>query len=441
VDVSVNHCYYSFAYCAAELTNIFLAGRQRMVFIYDGFKSFNPSAIIRARSPDDICEAVASAGRSGRKVRPMGLGYSWSEHCFTSGISVRTDGMRSLCRVDSVAKTITVDAGVRMGDVTRALGRHGLSLPSLAFLPEMTAGGAVATATHGTNHTSGTMSDFVKSLDIVLASGETKTFSNELVSEAQMRAARVSVGMLGVITRIVFQAIKMPWVRYERLELDLHEFMQTRNLILAKYQHVWVHWSLGTNRVKVDCLEEMPGPDAGFNPYVSHRNAVWEPTKPSLVKTMVRPAWRLVQDLVRPKFAITKAKSKSDVRISMQYAVGTSDWQAVVDIIKGSEFARSNAGQVMEMKFVKGNNLSYLGPNSGQDAVCFNVYWIVPRSAQDTVLHSFEEMMRSFRARPHWGKDHVRPDVAYMKQAYPGWDEFDAVRRSLDKDDIFLTIS
>ena len=411
-----------------------------MVYIYDSFKTFYPAKVIRARSIDDVIRAVSYATSSGLKIRPMGLGYSWSEHSFTKGISLQLDGLRRLCVIDRAAKTITVDAGVRMGDITRALGRRNLCLPSLAFLPEMTAGGAVATATHGTNHRSGTMSDFVVSMDVVLASGELKTFDRKLVSEAEMCTARVSVGMLGVITKVVFQAIDMPWVRYTKLEIDLDEFMATRTAVLSRYSHVWVHWSLGTNKIKVDCLEERQDRHEGFNPYVSHRNAVWEPRRQSMLRSIIRPAVHLAQDIIRSNVPATKARSKSDVRISMQYSVDTKDWERVVDRIAASQFASRNFGKIMEMKFVKGNNLSYLGPNAGQDAVCFNIYWMIKRSEQDEILRPFEDLMRSFSARPHWGKDHKIPDEAYMRSAFPQWEAFDCVRRSLDKNDLFTTI-
>ncbi|WFR97648.1 FAD-binding protein [Rhizobium tumorigenes] len=411
-----------------------------MVYIYDGFKTFSPTKVIHARSTDDVIRAVSFAVSSGLKIRPMGLGYSWSEHCFTNGISLQLDGLRRLCVIDQVAKTITVDAGVRMGDVTRALGRRGLCLPSLAFLPEMTAGGAVATATHGTNHRSGTMSDSVVSMDVVLASGELKTFDSKLVSEAEMCAARVSVGMLGVITKVVFQAIDMPWVHYTKLEIDLDEFMATRDAVLSRYAHVWAHWSLGANKIKVDCLEERQDRYLGFNPYVMHRNAVWEPRRQSMLRSMIRPAVHMARDIVRSNGPATKARSKTHVQISMQYSVHTKDWERVVDRIAASQFARSNFGKIMEMKFVKGNNLSYLGPNAGQDAVCFNVYWLVTRSEQDEILRPFEELMRSFSARPHWGKDHKLPDETYMKSAFPQWEAFNCVRRSLDKNNLFSII-
>ncbi len=327
-----------------------------------------------------------------------------------------------------------------MGDVTRALALHGLSLPSLAFLPEMTAGGAVATATHGTNCRSGTMSDFVNSIDLVLASGEQKQFNAASVPEDDMRAARVAVGMLGVMTRIEFQAIDMPWVRSARFELDLDVFMRDRLAILGRYDHVWAHWTLGRNIVRIDCLETRTKPADGFYPYVNYRNASWVERPRSPIKDVFLPAWRKLHDVIRPRLSVTRPRSKTVARNSMQYAVPTYRWEAVVDTIANSEFAKANAGQIMEMKFVQGSDRSFLGPNAGQNAVCFNVYWNVPREELTSRLIPFEELMQGFDARPHWGKDHTTPTVAYMRKAYPQWQRFETVRKKYDKDDVFLTI-
>lgn len=412
-----------------------------MISLYDECKSFTPRRIERPRSAAEVSEAVTRAAQAGLRVRPMGLGYSWSEQTFTDDVSLRMDAMRHRCRIDGSTGRVTVDAGVRIGDMTRALAARGLCLPSLAFLPEMTAGGAVATATHGTNHRAGTISDFVTALDIVVASGEVKHFSPATVSPEEMRAARVAVGMLGVITRVEFQAVEMPWVRFAQYDLALDDFMRDRGAIFAEYDHIWAHWTLGADRVRIDCLAKSmtPAPDA--HPYVNYRNAVWLKGPRSPLKDALKPAWHLYQDFRRPHIPVTRAQSPAEARTSMQYAVPNRDWEAVVAAIRASGFARDNAGQIMEMKFVQGNDLSFLGPNAGQDAVCFNVYWMVPRDALMVVLLPFEDIMLSFNARPHWGKDHRRPDAGYLARALPDWPAFETVRKRLDPDDMFLSVS
>ena len=45
--------------------------------------------------------------------------------------------------------------------------------------------------------------------------------------------------------------------------------------------------------------------------------------------------------------------------------------------------------------------------------------------------------MRGLNARPHWGKYHTPPSVAYMEETYPNWAQFDSVRRELDPKGMF----
>ena len=89
------------------------------------------------------------------------------------------------------------------------------------------------------------------------------------------------------------------------------------------------------------------------------------------------------------------------------------------------------------MKFLKASEQSYLGPNSGRDAVLFNTYWFVDKAIKLTVFDLFEEVMMSLGARPHWGKLHRRQDVEYLRSVYPEWDKFETVRAEFDPNRMF----
>jgi hypothetical protein len=99
----------------------------------------------------------------------------------------------------------------------------------------------------------------------------------------------------------------------------------------------------------------------------------------------------------------------------------------------------------MELKFLKGENLSYLGPNSDGDAVLFNLRSPAKEfgseQAETEVLASFEKIMHGLSARPHWGKLHAPPSVEYMRATYPGWTEFEAVRKRFDPSETFSIFS
>ena len=116
----------------------------------------------------------------------------------------------------------------------------------------------------------------------------------------------------------------------------------------------------------------------------------------------------------------------------MQYSMALSEASLAIERLRASDFVKRYPGSVMEMKFLKASDQSYLGPNSNRDAILFNTYWFVNDAIKLTVFDPFEEVMMSLGARPHWGKLHKRKDGEYLRSVYPGWDKFEAVRARFD---------
>jgi len=371
---------------------------------YDKFSTFSPKYVVECKLAEDVRRAVAEASASGLRVRPMGMGLSWAPHVQTSDVCLATTGLNLIHHVDVGRKTITADAGARLGDVSHELALHGLSLPSLSFFPEVTIGGAIATATHGTSHKWGSLSDFVLSMDIVLASGELKRLGPESPPE-ELQAARVAIGMLGVIVRVELQAVAMPWVRFVKLSMDLPAFIRNRQLIMNTYEHIWVHWKLGTEEVKIECLETSPEPKPDFHRYVDYRNGCWAP--PPILKSFLQPGWRRLREVFRGKRSVTESivnsylreQSPTDAWVSMQYSVPARQMETIIDRIRASDVFTTCAGRIVEMKFLKGEPLFFLGPNADGDAVLFNVWWLVKRNTRATVLRPFEEITQRLHAR------------------------------------------
>jgi L-gulono-1,4-lactone dehydrogenase len=253
--------------------------RSRLITSYEDIWKFKPRRVVESDSVDDICAAVAEAGSAGLRVRALGFGNSWAAHLVTNDVCVSLRKLNRIHRIDRVNKTVVVDAGVCLGDLSRALAAKKLSLPSLSFLPDLTVGGAVATATHGTSPHWGTLSDFVRSMDVVLASGEVKKFGPDSPPE-EFAAARVAIGMLGIIVRLELQVVDQPWVRFSQEFMDLATLRAQLPSMLRKYEHVWVHWTLGEDRVMAELLETSPSRGKGFHRY----NAVWQPSNRVIVQ-------------------------------------------------------------------------------------------------------------------------------------------------------------
>jgi L-gulono-1,4-lactone dehydrogenase len=412
---------------------------------YAGTCTFRPRHIVECRSIDDVRSATLEAAASHLRVRAMGFGNSWAPHLSTRDVCLKLSSLNCIHRIDNDRKTVIVDAGTRLGDLSTALAARGLSLPSLSFLPDVTVGAAVATASHGTSLKWGTLSDFVRSMDVVLPSGEVKTFGPASPPE-ELRAARVAIGMLGVIVRLELQAVDIPWVRFCEFHMALKDFILQSPSILTKYEHVWAHWTLGDDQVRIECLEARAEQENGFHRY----SAIWRPSARFAVRLLNRIGISTSQLLqirdrylwaMRPrKYRATTGTSEGylgNVFMSMQYGVRMSQLEDAVRTIQTSSFANLNPGRVVEFKFLKGNNLSFLGPNVDSDAALFNLWWLVNEESKLTVFDSFEESMRELHAKPHWGKFHRAPDIQYMQSAYPHWAAFETIRSRYDPNEAF----
>ncbi len=417
-----------------------LHSRTQTLKAYGDFLSFRPRTVVECASVEDVSNAVVAAGRSGQKVRAFGNGYSQGPEIIVDDVAILLKGLNRVRKLDPVTSRIIVDGGARIGDVTRFLAESGLSLPSLPFLTECSIGAAVATATHGTSPRWGTVSDFVQSMTVVLPSGEVKKI-NSTSTPDDRRAANVAVGWLGIIVEVELQAVATPWVRFEELAMTIDDFLARMSDLAERYEHMWGHWSLGADTVVLRCLETSPGPQKGFRPYVAGNGPYWgeqnlKSTGVRRAKAALRRIANLHPALERAAMSV-KAERPQEVGVTMQYSVGASQAPLAIERLRTSDFAKLNPGRVVEMKFLKASEQSYLGPNSGQDAVLLNTYWFVDEAAKLTVFDLFEDVMMRLGGRAHWGKLHRRHDIEYLRRVYPEWDKFEAVRAKFDPDQIF----
>ena len=384
-----------------------LHGGGAEVATFGGVFKFTPKHIVDCGSVADVSAAVRHAVSAGLRIRPMGMGYSWAPQLMTRDVSLRVSQLDRILNIDKTKNTVTAEAGVRVGELTRALAEHDLALPSLPWITETTIGGAIASGTHGTSPKWGTMSDSVRSMKVVLATGDVKHFGPDSTDD-ELRAARLAIGMLDVIIELELDVVPMPYVRFVTLNLSLQKFLEELPTINARYEHIWAHWLLGADTVRVDCFESSPKPADGYRRYVVGESAGWVPQKG---KPERRPG---------------------QIDVNTQYSVPLLEIRAAVERLRGSQFAAANHGQVVEMKFLKGENRTFLGPNAGGNSVSFNLAWSVDEETKNNFFAPFEALMRDLNGQPHWGKFHQLPDLDYMKKAFPHWDKFDAVRARLD---------
>jgi FAD/FMN-containing dehydrogenase len=145
---------------------------------HTGNQSCQPLALCSPESLDDIVELVTLAEREGVSVRAVGSGHSWSDVALTGGFLLAPDKLggalpidRGTLRHPDPDRLARVQGGTRVREVNEVLWESGRALRQMGGYDGQTVAGVISTATHGSGLGFGSISDFVRSLDVVASGG------------------------------------------------------------------------------------------------------------------------------------------------------------------------------------------------------------------------------------------------------------------------------
>ncbi|MER5264273.1 FAD-binding oxidoreductase [Actinosynnema sp. NPDC002837] len=166
--------------------------------------------VARVVSPRDF-EAVANIVKESRErgVIARGLGRSYGDPAQNAGGVVldmtRFDRIRGVAVDDGL---VDVEAGVSLDALMRALLPFGLWPPVLPGTRQVTVGGAIAADVHGKgHHVVGSFGDHVRSLDLLTADGSVRTLTPDGEGSALFWATVGGMGLTGVVLRATLSVV------------------------------------------------------------------------------------------------------------------------------------------------------------------------------------------------------------------------------------------
>jgi L-gulonolactone oxidase len=403
-----------------------------------------PIAVHRASSRQELVDIVGTAAVDGRTVKVRGSGHSFSPIALTDGVHVDISGLNKVLDVDRESGLVRVEAGIVIGDLSRALDEQGLAMPNLGDIDRQTISGAIATATHGTGAHLQNISAAVRAVQVVCADGSTV----ELDEGDELLAGRVSLGALGAISELTLQTV--PAFTLHRTDdtrpLDevlagFDEFAET-NDHFEFFAFPYATQALTIRRNRTGAQPEPRGRLYGLvnEDLVGNRLAEMllriTRARPSLIPRFSRVASRVMAegDYVDTSFRVFS--SPREIRFTeMEYALprehGPEAVRRLLDLI---EEERLPVPMPIECRVVAGDD-ALLSPTHERDStyVAVHQYRGMP---WEPWFRAAEEIFLELGGRPHWGKRH-HFDADQAAAAYPRFSDFLAVRDRLDPKRVF----
>ncbi len=372
-------------------------------------------------------EEVQKVVKSCDKLRALGSRHCFNDIADSPANQISLENMTRIVELNEEAKTVTVEAGVRYGELCPYLHERGYALHNLASLPHISVVGACATATHGSGMENGNLPTAATGIEFINASGELVTLNREKDGE-KFAGAIVHLGGLGVITKVTLNVEPAYQVRQ-----DVYQFLPIAQLednfeeIMSSGYSVSLFTDWQTDRVnqvwikrKIEEDANIEAPASFFGAQLADRNIhpIVELSAENCTEQMgVAGSWyeRL------PHFRMDFTPS-SGTELQAEYFVPR---QHAVEAFRAIRKLKEQIGPLLmitEIRAVAADDL-WMSPCYRQPCMVFHFTLEQDWENVKKLLPVLEQELQAFEARPHWGKMFtMAPDR--LQSLYPKLPDF-----------------
>jgi L-gulono-1,4-lactone dehydrogenase len=411
-----------------------------------GTVTAHPAAVEQPATIAELQQVVGAAAASGRRVKPIGAGHSFTAIGQTDGVQLRLDRLAGILRADRETGLVTVLAGTRLHELNDVLWRLGLSMSNLGDIDVQTISGAISTGTHGTGVKLGGLATQVRALQLVLADGSLLDCDASENPDV-FAAARVGLGALGVIATVTLQCEPAFALAAAEAPADLDDVLADLDLNVDANDHYEFYWFPHTRRALTKRNNRvLPGtelrPVGRLRRYVDDEflaNTVFDAVnklttrRPGVIPKVNAVTARALgaRDYIDRSYRVFASPRRVRFR-EMEYAVPRS---AVPHVLAEIEAYLARSGEQIafpvEVRFAAADDI-WLSTATGRETGYVAVHQYARRD-HESYFRAVEAIGIDVGGRPHWGKLHFRAAAA-LRDSYPRLDDFASVRDKLDPD-------
>lgn len=418
---------------------------------WSGSVRWTPAEVLLPTSEDEVLAALHRARRTGRTVRVVGGGHSFSALVATDGMLLSLDRYQGLVRADTGTGLVTLRGGTRLWEIADLLAPHGLALAVMGDIDRQSIAGAIQTGTHGTGARFTGFAGMVRALRLALADGSIVETSPTQDPDL-FQAARLGLGTIGIVLEVTIACV--PAYR-----LDLVESTEPLEATVGSFlpdsaitDHHEFFWFPRTDRAIVRVSRRVPQETARRRPSRAAEllqqevlgNGAWELLcrSAALVPHLSRPAAEIASRVfagprvVDDSAAVFTAPRRVRFQES-EWAIPASRFPAAFAALRARvEDENVRVTFPLEVRRAAADDV-WLSTAHGRDTVYIAAHRYHREEAGPYLL-MVQRVLEPFAARPHWGKRHwlSRKELTSL---YPRFEDFRTVREAVDPDGVLLT--
>lgn len=355
----------------------------------------------------ETTEAVRQLIKNHVKVKALGTKHCFNRIADSSNNLISSSKLNKVVSLDTANNTVTVEAGIKYGELAPYLDSKGFALHNLASLPHISVGGSIATGTHGSGVKNGNLSSAVVGLEVVTANGQVVNFSKESDAE-KLNAVVVGLGAIGITTKVTLKVEPTYQVRqYVFTGMPMAQLKNNFEEIMSAGYSVslFTDWQTDLiNEVWIKSLledgKDHSGPEF-FGAKAAQKNLhpiIGISAENCTPQMGVPGPW--YERLPHFKMGFTPSSGKE---LQSEYFVPLSN---AVDAISAVYRLGKEIGPhlfITEIRTIAADDL-WMSPCYHQTSVTIHFTWKQETEAVLHLLPEIEKALSPFNARPHWGK-------------------------------------
>lgn len=339
----------------------------------------------------------------GQTVRVTGDNYTFNDISFSDEILIRTSKLSKILGIDPDTKEVTVEAGCKIRDICVFLAEQNLALETVPQNIDQTIASVCSIAGHSSNVDTGTMSDQIVDLVVVLGNGNIRRVEFD---DPEFPAYATGLGCLGAIYSITVKCVDNYNIETVIENSDWSKVKTKLNTWTKEYPSVTVHINLKDGSTKTVLERKVSTDVPNSKPYYL-----------SGVKNNIN-------------------YTRSEVAVNRQFVT-----PAVDHTLQLCKNAIANEG-MLTITFTGADYNSWLSPASGKQCAWLEVSYLNPEQNTSEILKQFQDfedlLIYKWKGRPNWTTTKFMSKYKTKLVYGLSLDYFNRVRESFDPNDVFL---